>query len=36
MQTIEENKGVLIIDSELPIGMIANTAAIPGSIALLR
>jgi hypothetical protein len=31
MQIIEEEKkGVLVIDSELPIGMIANTAAILG------
>jgi len=30
MRAIEEKKGVLVIDSELPIGIIANTAAILG------
>jgi len=30
MDTEEENKAVLIIDSELPTGIIANTAAILG------
>jgi len=36
MQAIEEKKGVLVIDSELPIGIIANTAAIQGTKSLIK